>query len=272
MLTLLIKKFKKLCIKLIVACLIIAGFSTMMQAKDDQYINYYVNVDGEEEFMNISMENVIETFQMNRQCDVIVRVGEYQGKAGKRIYVNNQTVNIPDDIPIRNDRDGKGFYISEWDINLKEAEALVKKLKEQGVNAIVQISYDESTDLNAAGRLSNKSNPYLYISLHHNYFDSKSEGYFAMYNPNDKLSEYVAKRLSNSIKDNGMVQQRCNRPNTGYIGELNAIHSGTTPVLLELGFFSNISELEKICSDKYVDYVSTNLSKEIIEILNTDYK
>jgi hypothetical protein len=271
MLTLLIKKFTKLCTKLIAAFLIVTSFTTITQANEEQYINYYVGQDCEREFINLRIENTIETFQM-RQCDVIVRVGEYQGKSGKRIYINNQKVNIPNDIPIRNDGDGKGFYISEWDINLKEAEALVKKLRAQGINAIAQISYDKTTDLNAAGRLSNKSNPYLYISLHHNYFDSNSEGYFAMHNSNDRLGEYVAKRLSNSIKNNGMVKQRCNRENTGYIGEMNAIHSGTTPVLLELGFFSNISELENICSDKYVDYVSTNLANEIVDIINTDYK
>ncbi len=270
MLTLLIKKFKKLCTKLIVACLIIASFTGTVQAKDNQYIKFYTNEC--QEYMRYQVERVVDTFNVTRQCEVVIRVGEYQGKAGKRIYVNSQKINIPNDIPVRNDGDGKGFYISEWDINLKEAEALTKKLRAQGVNAVLQVSYNESTDLNAAGRISNKSNPYLYISLHHNYFNSDSEGYFAMYNPNDKLSKYVANRLSDSIKDNGMVKQRCNQQNTGYVGELNSIHSGTTPVLLELGFFSNISELEKICSDKYVDYVSTNLSKEIVDILNTDYR
>ena len=46
-----------------------------------------------------------------RQCEVIVRVGEYKGKAGKRIYLNDHNVKIPYDIPIRNDNDGKGDYV-----------------------------------------------------------------------------------------------------------------------------------------------------------------
>ena len=260
MLALLINKFKKILILLLVAFLAILSFESTVYAGDtDQYIKYKV------------LDEAVETAQM-RQCEVVVRVGEYQGKAGKRIYVNNQSLNIPSDIPIRNDNDGQGFYISEWDINMKEGKALVKMLKARGVNATLQTSYDKSTDLNAAGKIANKANPYLYISLHHNYYDSNSTGYFAMYNPSDKLGEHVANRLSSSIQYNGMVPQRGNQYNTGYIGELNSIHASTTPVLLELGFFSNPSELEVICSDSYVSYVSTNLSKEIVKILNTEYR
>ena len=60
---------------------------------------------------------------------------------------------------------------------------------------------------------------------------------------------------------------RDSRANDGYIGELNVINKTTTPVLLELGFFSNISELEKICNDSYVQYVSTQLANEITSII-----
>ena len=53
---------------------------------------------------------------------------------------------------------------------------------------------------------------------------------------------------------------------------MNVINSSTVPVLLELGFFSNISELETICSDSYVDYVSTNLANELANIMNENYR
>lgn len=258
MLRILLNGFKKIVTLLILASMIIAAFTSTVRA-DDQYIKYEIITEA------ARVEQV-------RNCEVVVRVGEYQGKSGKRIYVNNQTLNIPNDIPIRNDNDGQGFYISEWDINLKEGKALVEKLKANGVNAVLQVSYDKSTDLNAAGRIANKSNPYLYVSLHHNSYDTNSNGYFAMYNPHDKLSEHVANRLANSIQYNGMVSQRSNQSNTGYIGEMNAIHPSTTPVLLELGFFSNPSELEVICSDQYVNYVSNKLANEITNILNTEYR
>ncbi len=260
MIRLLLTKFKNILLLLLIGAMV---FSTTIQAHSQS------------EFIKISIveEQTIETTMIqHRECDVVIRVGEYQGKAGKRIYVNNTTVNLPDDIPVRNDGDGKGFYVSEWDINLKEAKAIVSKLQEQGINAKLQVAYSKSEDLNAAARIANKSNPYLYVSIHHNSYESNSSGYFSMYNPHCQSSKIVADRLSNAIQYNGQVPKMANRENTGYIGELNNIHSTTVPVLLELGFFSNISELENICSDSYVDYVSTQLANELTNIVNENYK
>jgi N-acetylmuramoyl-L-alanine amidase len=111
----------------------------------------------------------------------------------------------------------------------------------------------------------------MYISIHHNYYDSNSTGYFAMYN-NTEESKELANRLSDCIKSNGQVPQRDNQLNTGYIGELNNINKSTTAVLLELGFFSNKEELEIICSDSYTDYVSTQIANELTKTLNQQYK
>ena len=258
MIRLLLTKFKNILLLLLIGGMVLTSMHT---SHADEYFKYTV----EQDYINISVETMSQAPQ--RQCEVIIRAGEYQGKAGKRIYVNGATVNLPKDIPIRNDNDGKGFYVSEWDINVKEAKALVEKLQARGINAKLQIAYSKSEDLNAAGRIANKSNPYLYVSLHHNYYDANSTGYFSMYNQNDTAGKAFADRLSNAIADNGQVPMRASRANDGYIGELNVINKTTTPVLLELGFFSNISELEKICSDSYVQYVSTQLANEITSII-----
>jgi N-acetylmuramoyl-L-alanine amidase len=258
MIRLLLTKFKNILLLLLIGGMVLTSTHT---AHADEYFKYTVNQD----YINISVETMSQAPQ--RQCEVIIRAGEYQGKAGKRIYINNTTVKLPNDIPVRNDGDGKGFYVSEWDINVKEAKALVEKLQARGINAKLQVAYSKSEDLNAAGRIANKSNPKLYVSIHHNYYDSNSTGYFSMYNPNNTKSKEVADRLSNAINNNGRVPQRPSRENTGYIGELNVINSSTVPVLLELGFFSNIDELEKICSDSYVQYISTQLANEITNII-----
>lgn len=256
MLALLINKFKKILFMLIVASLILASFTEIMHAQDNK----------------ITEMETAKIDSQYRQYEVIIRAGEYEGKCGKRIYINNCTVNIPDDIPVRNDGDGKGFYISEWDINVKEAKALVEELRARGINAKLQIAYSKSEDLNAAARIANKSNPYLYVSIHHNYYEANSRGYFSMYNADDAKAKAVADRLSDSISKNGLVPQKQNAPNTGYIGELNNINPSTTAVLLELGFFSNLEELEIICSDNYVCYVSNRLADEIANIINSQYR
>ena len=251
MIRLLLTKFKNILLLLIIGAMVVSTIS-VSEAKGHGFINIKVH-------QTMSVQQ--------RECEVIIRAGEYQGKAGKRIYINNSTVNLPNDIPVKNDNDGKGFYVSEWDINVKEAKALVEKLQARGINAKLQIATVKSEDLNAAGRIANKSNPYLYVSLHHNYYDSNSTGYFSMYNAGDAVGKAMANRLSNAIKDNGMVPQREARANDGYIGELNVINKTTIPVLLELGFFSNLEELEVICSDAYVQDVTTKLANEITNII-----
>ena len=258
MLNLLIKYAKKILTLLIIAALFTtAGYC---YENKDQYMRYSI------------IEEATEVMQ-KRACEVVVRVGEYNNKPGKRIYLNEVDIrykDIPTDIKIHSD--AHGAYIHEYDINLKEGKALVEALRANGVNAQLQFTDMKSQDLNAAGRIANKSNPYLYVSIHHNYYDSNSKGYFAMYNPNDNQSKIVANRLSNAIASNGIVKQRESQPNTGYIGELNALNKSTTGVLLELGFFSNGTELKNICSDNYVEYVSNKLADELTKILNEQYR
>ena len=253
MIKLLLTKFKNILLLLLIGAMVLSSTHT---THADEYFTYKVIED-----------YTVETIAMQRQYEVIIRAGEYEGKSGKRIYINNTTINIPDDIPVRNDNDGKGFYISEWDINVKEAKTLVEKLQAQGINAKLQVATSKSEDLNAAGRIANKSNPYLYVSVHHNYYDEGSTGYFSMYNADNSKSKDVADRLSNAIRDNSMVPQRASRANDGYIGEMNVINNTTIPVLLELGFFSNLEELEVICSDSYVEDVTTKLANEITNII-----
>lgn len=261
MLKLLLTKFKNILLLLLIGAMVFTATIKVNSISNTDYIKFTV------------IEDTVETAAMQpRLCDIVIRVGEYEGKAGKRIYINNQMVNLPDDIPVRNDGDGKGFYVSEWDINLKEAKAIGQKLQAKGINVKLQVAYTKSEDLNAAARIANQSNPYLYVSVHHNYYEANSTGYFSMYNSDNQKSKELANRLSNAIQDNGQVRKMIDRENTGYIGELNTIHGTTVPALLELGFFSNLTELETICSDSYVDHVSTQLANELANIIIEEYR
>jgi hypothetical protein len=218
-------------------------------------------------------EDKVAQWNSTRTCDVVIRVGEYEGKSGKRVYINNkQKKDLEETIVVR--EDSKGYYVSEFDINLKTATKLYNELKDNGVAVQLQVAKDKSEDLNAAGRKSNLSNPKLYISIHHNASDSKNaEGYYAITNEGDATGANIAGKLSNSIADNGLVKQRDNANNTGsYIGELNKIHNSTIPVLFELGFFTNPEELYDICSDEYTDYIANNMGAKIEEVLKLFWK
>ena len=207
-----------------------------------------------------------------RKTQVIVRVGEWSGKNGKRVYIDEGVnwKNIPTDIPIH--QDSKGHYIHEFDINKKIATNIYNELKKLGVDTQIQIANGRAEDLNAAGRIANESNPKLYLSIHSNCYNGKASGYFAMYNENDGMGKSIAKRLSNSITNNGFVPQNENRPQNGYIGEMNVLNGSTCGVLLEMGFFDNKEELVRICSDEYVNYVGSHLADEIKNVLSDYWK
>ena len=210
-----------------------------------------------------------------RDVQVVIRAGEWandkQAKSGKR-YSWGQDINIsqhgisikdiPTDIPLR--KENNEWFISEFDINLKLAKAIAKKLDSKyGVDVNLQYATSKSQDLNAAGRIASKCNPKIYLSVHHNSYNDTSTGYFFMYNKGDYNSEVVAKKLSNSFSDNGMIPQKDNRANDGYIGELNSVaKEGRISILGEFGFF-NKAEIVKICSDEYVTYVSDKVAESI---------
>lgn len=216
-----------------------------------------------------------------RKVDVVIRAGEWgnktQVKPGKRydwggnINISKHGISIkeiPSDIPLRSENGS--WFISEYDINLKLARAIAKKLaNDYGVDVNLQYATDKTGDLNAAGRRAAQCEPKIYLSVHHNSYNDDSTGYFFMHNQGDKTSEEAAKKLSESIKDNGMVPQRENRANDGYIGELNKVaKESRISILGEFGYF-NKAEIIKICSDEYNDYVSSRIAKSIYEQLNS---
>ena len=210
-----------------------------------------------------------------RQADIVIRAGEWGNKEtakpgkrynwGKDINISKHGISIkeiPSDIPLR--QENGEWFISEFDINLKLAKAIAKKLDTKyGVNTVLHYSTDKTTDLNSAGRRALKCDPKIYLSVHHNYYSDDSTGYFFMYNEGDTKSSEVANKLSNSISKNGKIPQRNNMVNNGYIGELNQFKgTGKISVLGEFGYF-NKAEIVKICSDEYVDYVSDKISEEL---------
>ena len=120
-----------------------------------------------------------------RQTDVVIRAGEWGNKEtvkpGKRYsWGNNINISkhgisakeIPSDIPLR--CENNEWFISEYDINLKLARAIAKKLDSKyGVNVNLQYATNKSEDLNAAGRRAAKCNPKIYLSIHHNSYNEQ---------------------------------------------------------------------------------------------------
>ena len=200
----------------------------------------------------------------NMDTDIVIRVGEYPNKPGKRL--DNVDKNFDIDVPIRYDN-GR-YCIQEYDLNYKVANAIVKYLESQGVNVVLQDTQNKSQDLNSAGRKAKSLNPDIYLSIHHNSYTENSSGYFFMSNVGDTKSAECAKRLSNAMSDNPMlIPQMENRRNVNnYIGELNQ-KPAKINMLGEFGFFSNPNEVKKCASDEQVEYIAKQLGNELIKIL-----
>lgn len=200
----------------------------------------------------------------NMDTDIVIRVGEYPNKPGKRL--DNVDKDFDIDVPIRYDN-GR-YCIQEYDLNYKVANAIVKYLESQGVNVVLQDTQNKSQDLNSAGRKAKSLNPDIYLSIHHNSYTENSSGYFFMSNVGDTKSAQCAKRLSNAMSDNPMlIPQMENRRNVNnYIGELNQ-RPAKINMLGEFGFFSNPNEVKKCASDEQVEYIAKQLGNELIKIL-----
>ena len=114
MLSLLLNNFKKVLMLLLIGMLLMTGIKTVDGATE--YFNY--SVDGIKITSTMDEES-IPAWQIRKAQDVI-RCGEYEGKAGKRVYLNDIGLHfkdIPTDIKIHTD--SEGAYVHEYDLNKK---------------------------------------------------------------------------------------------------------------------------------------------------------
>ena len=260
MITLLLKYAKRVLTLLIVAFLLT---TTVVAAKTNEYINYKVGTQVEQ-----SIETEVPAWAQ-RQAQIIIRCGEYQNKPGKRVYLNDIGLHfkdIPTDIKIH--KDNNGAYIQEYDLNKKISTRIYEELLKRGVKVVYQDTKDRTEDLNRAGRIANKVNPNIYFSVHTNYYNSKSKGFFIMSNEGNRTARNIADRLSSSIENNGMIQRREPLLNNGQIGEMNEINNSTIALLLEAGFYSNPNELKYLMSNEYVNYIAEHLADELSNVLD----
>ena len=232
---------------------------------DDEFI--HINVDNSPKNVQIAPqdEEVEVLNNSNNELDIVLRVGEYKDKPGKRLILPNKAEGY-NDLPIRYDATHDNWYICEYDFNVKIAKKLRWVLEQNGVNAILQDTTCKAEDLNAAGRIAKAKGVPIYLSVHTNAFNGKSSGYFLMTNEGDTKSAKIAERLSYSIKDNNLIPQLSNRINDGYIGEMN-VKPGTYNILGEFGFFDNEVEAKKLASEEYCNYVARKMGDELTAIL-----
>ena len=216
-------------------------------------------------FIDRPSKIVEEVIKENKKT-VVIRVGEYKNKPGKRVKLP-KWFKLDDKYEVTENNE-----ICEFEINKEVAESIAANLREINPNLNVVVQYTQSawSDLNRAGRIAlQNENLAMYLSIHSNAHENKDiNGYMFLTGKNSTYeNNKISERLSNAIKDNGKVKQRKNNYNVSYIGELNELDDRCISSLLELGFFTNLRELRNITSEEYVSYLGLNLAQEINNIL-----
>lgn len=207
---------------------------------------------------------IITPSMAQESADAIIRVGEYENKPGKRVYVEKD---LGIDLPLH--KDSKGLYYHEYDMNMKLSKAIVDNLDARGINTKLQIANNANEDLNSAGRKAMNYNPKVYFSVHHNYIDNTNVGgRLFMYNQGNTREKEIAERLHNKLDEtNSSIKSRDDIINKGSIGELNET-GATINMLYEGGFFSNVQgDLQKIAEDTYIEDISKIIADELAEII-----
>lgn len=196
---------------------------------------------------------------------VVIRVGEYPGKPGKRVELNLGE-DYGKNYPLTANRELCEYYINKQ-IALGIAEQL--RAKDPSIKVIVQLSEDKNQDLNSAGRIAKGHGAKIYLSVHSNASPDKnaSGGYFITGKKATWGDNNLAERLRTKL---GF--ERPNTLNVDYIGELNeADDLETIAVLAEYGFFTNQGDREKLTNKEYIKWLSELTAEELIytiEILN----
>ncbi len=271
MLTLCINKFKNVLMILLIGMLLMGNGNTMIDniREANNHLSDSIRNTVVQSVLN---EEDIQTFAA-RKAQVVIRCGEYQNKPGKRVYLNDIGLNfkdIPTDIKIH--YDNEGAYIQEYDLNKKISMRIYEEMQERGIKVVYQDTKDRTQDLNRAGRIANEQNANIYLSVHTNYYNASSKGFFIMTNEGNQTARNIADRLSISMENNGMIPKRNALLNSGRIGEMNVINDSTIALLLEAGFYSNPNELKHLMSDEYVNYIAEHMANEMVEVLNDYWK
>ena len=166
----------------------------------------------------------------------------------------------------------------EKDLNLLLALSLKEKLKKENVNVIMTREADDDTDgmlgfhkrqdLESRADLGNGSGASVYVSIHINASQSRTDqGFQVLYGSGNERGESFAATVTRSVRDANI----CTRirtvkrvPDTLYIFRTVKIPS----ILVECGFISNASDLRLLKDEAFRENLTTALCEGIVAYLS----
>lgn len=226
---------------------------------------------------SLSISSALQPVDINKPC-VVIHPGEYPGKLGKRSYFADKIPNLnTDNYPIENGNELGEYYLNKQ--YCKKVAEYIRK-KDSRIQVIEFDSKNRSTDLNTAGRTSNKYNADLYLSIHHNCSTSssrtpgKASGFICMTAKGkyaDK-SVKIAKHISKNMDSVGQYTDLYHfvgkkdgiwTGNT-YVGELNEATKKSPAILIETSFFDNVHDLKISTDPDKIDIIAEQIATAIV--------
>ena len=146
----------------------------------------------------------------------------------------------------------------EKDITLNASLILGNLLEKTGYKIIYTrtkdeaLSKDKTTDMKKRLKLINSNNNILYISIHANIYSSKEVfGAQVFYNNNNENSKFLSEQIQSYLK----LEQPNNKRVAKSISGKYLLDNALTPgCLVELGFMSNIDDLNILINNDLLEY------------------
>lgn len=167
--------------------------------------------------------------------------------------------------------------IKEKDLNLKIALKLKEKLLNSGINVVMTRDTDvmlcdknqqkkrKRTDFDNRIKIAQNYNNAIFISIHMNYFDDKSQsGAQIFYSKNNPYSKEIAtvlqEELKNSLNPNNKRQIKPSGKEIYILSNLKI-----PACLIECGFISNPTEEQLLNSDKYQEKIAETIKNGLLK-------
>ena len=149
--------------------------------------------------------------------------------------------------------------IIEKDVNLATSNEVAALLEKHGINVIMTREIDDYMSLEERAYFSSQQTADLFVSLHCNFFegDESIDGLEAFYCKKDEASRIFAESIAAAVEKQEEIELRGATENNYYVTR----HAGMDAILIEMGFFSNPVECEKLGSPDYQKL----LAKTIVE-------
>lgn len=162
--------------------------------------------------------------------------------------------------------------VCEKNLNLAivlEIQALFEATGDDSIKVYYTREDDSNPTLAQRVGLANKSKADLFISIHNNSavsgtFSSRN-GTMVLYNQND-TSEFSSKRFAEICLKNVMASAGSNRRGLGKGSNVHIVRNSQVPVaLIEVGYMTNLEELEKLQTKEYQKLVAQGVYNAVME-------